>query len=384
MRSGSGIVRTVRYVVPIAAVLAIVAALALVKGTQISTLVKAGRAAEAAGPPPVTVGSGVAREETWDSTLSAVGSVETVKGVALSLEVPGVVSAIRFESGKVVKKGDLLLELEAKVEKAQLAAARARKQLAQQTYDRNRALVETGTLAAAQLDSDEASLETATADIGALEAQIARKTLRAPFDGKLGIRAVNLGQYLAPGTMVTVLETADTQYVDFTRPQDRLGEVAAGTAVRITLEGQPGPPLDGTISAIDPTVDPVTRALRLRASAPDPAKSLRPGMFVRVEVVLPKKQQVVVVPLTAVMRATYGDSVFVIEPAPSGQPGKIARQQFVRTGEARGDFVAIEEGVAPGQQVVVAGGFKLKNGARVTIDDSDQPTPSIAPKVENR
>lgn len=372
-----------RPVVPVVGVLAVVAGLALIKAKQISTLVHFGKAAEAAGPPPESVGSSIARADTWETTIPATGSVESFKGVALSLEVAGTVSAIRFESGATVKKGDILVELESKVERAQLASANARRQLAAETLARNEKLVATGTLAAAQLDTDQAVMKSATSDIAALEAQIARKTLRAPFDGKLGIRAINLGQYLAAGTLVTDIETPEAQYVDFTLPQARLAEVSVGTPVRFTVEGGKEP-IAGTVSAIDPTVNPVTRSLKLRASAPAAGNRLRPGMFVQVAVVLPEKRKVVAIPATALVRASYGNSVFVVEPAPNGKAGKVARQKFVRSGEMRGDFIAIDTGLADGEEVVIAGAFKLRNGMPVAIDNSVAPASSLAPMPENR
>jgi len=359
-------------------VLVIIGALAFVKAAQIGKLMRAGKAAEAAGPPPEVVATAIAGDETWESTLTAVGSVETAKGVTLSVEVPGVVSAIRFESGAMVNKGDVLLELEANVEKSQLAAATARRKLAASNLARNEQLLATGTLAGAQLDSDRAALKTADADAAALQAQIARKTLRAPFSGKLGIRAVNLGQYLSPGTTVTALETTETQYVDFTLPQRHLAAVTIGNPVRIEVGKET---VDGAITAIDPTIDPITRSLRLRANTPDQEKKLRPGMFVAVAVVLPTKRKVVAVPVTAIVHASYGDSLFVVEP---GTSGKIARQQFVRTSDTRGDFVAVDEGLKIGEEVVVAGAFKLRNGAPVAVNNDVKPAASAAPKPENR
>lgn len=368
-----------RALIPIAIVLVIIGALAFVKAAQIGRLMKAGKAAEAAGPPPEVVATAVATEATWETTLPAIGSVETAKGVTLSVEVPGVVSALRFESGATVKKGDVLLELESNVERSQLAAAQARKKLAEQNLARNKQLVATGSMAGAQLENDEATLKSATADAAALQAIISRKTLTAPFAGKLGIRAVNVGQYLSPGTTITTLETTDTQFVDFTLPQQHLAEVAIGNPVRIGLAGAT---VDGSITAIDPTVDPATRSLKLRAEVPDPEKKLRPGMFAEVSVVLPTKRAVISVPVTAIVHASYGDSVFVVEPGKDGK--KIARQQFVRTGETRGDFVSIEQGLKPGQEVVVAGAFKLRNNAPITVDNSVKPATSVAPQPENR
>jgi membrane fusion protein (multidrug efflux system) len=218
--------------------------------------------------------------------------------------------------------------------------------------------------------------------------------VRAPFSGRLGIRQVNLGQYLNSGTPIAVLESADSVFVDFTLPQQRLASVAIGTAVRVTVGGAGNPPMAGTVSAIDPTVDSMTRSIKLRASIPDKEGKLLPGMFTNVEVLLPEKQDVVALPATALIHASYGDSVFIVEDKrqdtgyvpsdPSGKPVKVGRQQFVRVGPARGDFVAILQGVKPGQEVVTAGAFKLRNGASIAINNDVQPTPELAPHPENR
>jgi membrane fusion protein (multidrug efflux system) len=374
----------VRYVLPIVAVIALVGGLVAVKAKQIGMLIKAGQAAQVAGPPPEIVSSGTAKSDAWENTIPAVGSIETAKGVTISNDAPGVVTAIKFESGATVKQGDVLVQLDANVEAAQLASATTRRTLAASTLKRNQGLVAAGTLAAATLETDEAALHSAEADVAALQAQIARKVVRAPFAGKLGIRSVNLGQYLNPGTALTTLQASDSDYVDFTLPQQRLGDVSVGTKVRLTLGEDQKLTIEGTIAAIDPSVDPVTRAIKLRATTAKNEK-LRPGMFVNVAVLLPTKQTVVAVPATAVIHAPYGDSVFVLEdkPGPDGAPAKFARQQFVRTGEARGDFVAIADGLKGGEEVVVAGAFKLRNGTRVVINNDVKPNPSLTPKVEN-
>jgi membrane fusion protein (multidrug efflux system) len=375
-----------RFVAPVAIALILVAVLAFVKMKQIDVLIRAGKAAQTAGPPPEMVSTAPAKKETWEAVLPSVGSIETAKGVTLSNDAPGVVSAIKFESGQRVKKGDVLVQLDANVEGAQLASAKARKHLAESTLTRNKALVAAGTLAGSTLDSDEAALKTADADIAQLEAQIARKIVRAPFAGTLGIRNVNLGQYLNPGTPLTVLQADEAQFIDFTLPQEHLGEVSVGMPVRITIDGPTPTTIDGTIAAIDPTIDPVTRSIKLRSTASKGGDQLRPGMFVNVAVVLPQKRDVVSVPATAVVHAAYGDSVFIVEdkPGAEGQNVKVARQQFVRAGESRGDFVAIEEGVQADQQIVVAGAFKLRNGSAVTVNNTDvQLSPKLNPTPEN-
>jgi membrane fusion protein, multidrug efflux system len=244
------------------------------------------------------------------------------------------------------------------------------------------------------MDAAESELKTASTEYNAIQAQIERKVVRAPFTGRLGIRDVNLGQYLNPGTPITVLESQGAVFVDFTLPQQELSKVSVGMPVRLKLEGAQGKELQGEIAAVDPTINNVSRAIQLRASVPNDTDKLRPGMFVNVSVILPAKKQLVIVPTTAVVHASYGDSVFIVEDKKPGSPGmaktqdgklvKIARQQFVRGGEARGDFVAILEGVKPGQPVVSAGAFKLRNGVPIVINNAVKPEPKLNPRPENR
>ncbi|HEX9105383.1 MAG TPA: efflux RND transporter periplasmic adaptor subunit [Polyangia bacterium] len=379
-----------RYLIPFFVLVAIVAGLGGVKLRQIQTLLHAGETAQKLGPPPEVVGTAVAAEDSWEGTIAAVGTVAAVRGVAVSNDSPGVVSAIHFESGQVVHAGQVLVELDTSVERAQLASAEARKQLADLSAGRSRALAEREAQSKAQLDADEAQLKTSSADFGALKAQIDRKTVRAPFAGRLGIRAVNLGQYLQPGTPVTVLESLGSVYVDFTVPQQYLPDVKTGTPVRVALTGSgasgTGSLLDGVIGAVDPTIDATSRTIKLRASVPNNKDRLRPGMFVNVEVVRGAKSRVVTAPLTAIVHASYGDSVFVVEPRQdeaTGKATKVARQQFVRVGPARGDYVAILDGVKPGQELVTGGAFKLRNGASVIVNNDVKPTPALSPHVDN-
>lgn len=383
-----------RYAAVILGILVLVASLAGVKGAQIATLMAVGKQLESAGPPPESVSASTAREEAWEGTLTAVGSIVAVKGVSVSNEAAGTVSRILFESGGHAREGQELVELDAKVERAQLASARARLALAEVSLRRARALIESRSIAQAEVDASQSARDGAEADVRAIEAQIAHKIVRAPFSGVLGIRAVNLGQYLTPGASVTVLEEIDTVYADFTLPQQRLATVAVGMPVRVALEAVSEPPRAGNIAAIDPTVDPATRNIRLRANVPNQDERLRPGMFVNVTVVLPEQAKVVIVPATAVVHAAYGDSIFIVEDkkdaqgnvvrGADGAPVKVVRQQFVRTGEARGDFVTIREGIAPGQEVVTAGAFKLRNGMSVALKPDMKPAPELAPHPENR
>jgi membrane fusion protein (multidrug efflux system) len=375
-----------RYIIVILGLVALIGGLVAIKGSQIGMLIGMGEAMKKAGPPPEVVGMTLARKQTWESTLNAVASVVSAKGVALSNDAPGVVSAIHFDSGQVVKQGDVLVELDTSVERAQLASLRAKRDLALISSKRSQALATSGAVAQSQVDADESSLKSLTADASALAAQISRKVIRAPFSGKLGIRQVNLGQYLSPGTTVTVLEAAKSAFIDFSLPQQDLALLHNGMKVRALLAGSSEPIADGEISAIDPAVDPMTRTIKVRASLPGVDAQLRPGMFVRVEVVLPEKSEVVAVPQTAIVHASYGDSVFVgvDKPGPDGKPRKVAQQQFVKLGAARGDFVAVANGLSADQEVVTAGAFKLRNGIPLKINNAGAPVPSLDPHPENR
>jgi membrane fusion protein (multidrug efflux system) len=386
--------RYLRYILVVVGVLAVIGALGAIKGAQIRSLIAFGEKAKQSGPPPETVSVATATTQTWERTLPAVGSIASSKGVAVTAEVPGKVTAVRFDSGDTVKAGAVLVELDSSVERAQLKSLLARKQFAQTTVRRSKELREGGAIAAAKLDADESSLDTLEADVMAIRAQIAKKTIRAPFSGRLGIRSVNLGQYLNPGESVSVLESVDGVYVDFTLPQRNLERVAVGMPVRVVADGV-GLAKAGTITAVDPTVDAVTRSIRLRASVNNAdGVELRPGMFVDVAVVLPKERDVVSVPATAIVHAPYGDSVFVVEDKPADDPGmrktkdgavvRVARQQFVKVGEARGDYVAVLEGLESGEQVVMEGAFKLRNGAPVVVGDSVAIAPELDPNPENR
>jgi membrane fusion protein (multidrug efflux system) len=384
--------RLVRYLAVLAGLLLLVGALVLVKGAQIASLMKMGKQMEQAGPPPEAVGSAAARTAMWESGLSAVGSISSLRSVSLSNEVPGVVARILFKSGDVVERGEVLVELDADVERAELASAKAQRDLAVLTATRSRHLAAGEAIPKSQLDEAEAQLRTARSGVASVAAQVERKLVRAPFRGRLGIRLVNEGQYLDPGTAITSLDALGATFVDFTLPQEELPSLRVGLPVRVTIEGAKA--AEGTISAIEPTVDPTTRNVKIRATLPEELGKPRPGMFANVEVIQPKRTSVVTVPATAVVHAAYGDSVFIIEPrkpgapgldrTPDGRPIKVARQQFVRLGAQRGDFVAVTKGVEAGQEVVSAGAFKLRNGAPVVVDNRVQAQPQLHPRPENR
>jgi len=385
--------RLFRVLIVAGGLLLLVLLLGGVKGAQIGSLIGMGKAMQKMGPPPEMVGSTVATGETWETTLSAVGSVSSLRSVNVSNEVPGIVSKIRFESGSIAREGQVLVELDAGVERAQLASAEARRDLAERTAKRSAVLAQGNVISHAQLDEVEAQLRTAHTDTAGLKAAVDRKVVRAPFKGRLGIRAVNPGQYLTPGTTITTLDAIGGTFVDFTLPQEDLALINVGLPVRVTFEGS-AEKAEGTISAIEGTVDPTTRNAKIRATLPEQEAKPRPGMFVNVQVIQPKQQSVVAVPLTAIVHASFGDSVFVIEPkkpgspgmdkTPDGKPVKIARQQFVRLGQTRGDFVAITKGVTAGQEVVSAGAFKLRNNSPVVVDNTVKADAGLDPHPENR
>jgi membrane fusion protein (multidrug efflux system) len=370
-----------RNVGAVLGVLGLLVALGAVKAAEIGKLISFGKKAQAEGPPPEAVGTERAEQQSWEATISDVGTATSSKGVTLSSEAPGIVTRIYFESGDTVKKGAPLIELDTNVERSQLGAAEARREFASINLARTSSLLSSNSIAQAQYDTDETTLDVAKHDVDTLRAQIALKQVRAPFDGQLGIRAVNVGQYLGVGMPITVLERVKPLFVDFTTPQERLPQIAIGMPVRIALASDGSRAREGKIEAIEPTVDIATRSVRVRASVPNDDGAVRPGMFVRVTVLLPKRDDVVVVPTSAIMHASFGDSVFVVEDKP---PNKIARQQFVKTGETRGDFVAVKEGIAPGQEVVSSGAFKLRNGGRVIVNNAGQPKPQLHPNPPNR
>ena len=381
-----------KFFVVMGGVILLLGGLGGVKFTQIKSLMAYGQAAAAAGPPPEVVGTREAKEETWENRLFSVGTIAPVRGVTVSNDAPGVVTAIKFQSGQTARHGQVLVELDSRVERAELASLRAQARLARVSAQRARALFKDSAVPNAQLDSAESALQAASANAASLQAQIDRKIVRAPFDGRLGIRLINLGQYLNPGTPITDLESPSANYVDFTLPQQQLKQLAVGMVVRIN-EGLPGPRAEAAIAAIDPTLDPVTRSGRVRAAVRK-MDGLSPGMFVNVSVILPERRKVTLVAATSLVHASFGDSVFVVEErkddqgavvtTPDGRPARLARQQFVKTGEARGDFAEILEGVKPGQEIVAQGAFKLRNGAPVMANNSVKLEPQLAPRPENR
>ena len=333
--------------------------------------------------PPDTVTTAQAREDTWAPALKAVGSLAAVEGTTLCNELAGTVTKIAFESGARVKKGDLLVQIDVSAEEAQLASAKAGAALADINLKRAQQLRAENSNSQSDLDSADAQAKQAAASVANLASAVAKKTITAPFDGRIGIRTVNLGQYLPAGTAIVSLQSLDPIYVDFTLPQQQLADLAPGLPIHVTTDALPDQTIDGKITAIDPQVDNATRNIQVQATLDNHDEKLRPGMFADVAVELPASNKVLFIPATAVLYSPYGDSVFVVDEAKNptaGQTGKVLRQQFVQLGMTRGDFVAITSGLKAGETVVTTGVFKLRNGGAVVIDNTLAPKVETAPK----
>jgi membrane fusion protein (multidrug efflux system) len=324
----------------------------------------------------------VAHEEQWQSTLTAIGSINPEHGVAVTTDTAGIVREIAFQSGAVVSKGDLLVRLDTSAEEAQLRALEAQVELARLNVDRERTLHSAKMNSQSDLDTAESTLKQTQGNADATRAIIEKKTIRAPFVGRLGIRMANLGQYLDVGKPIVSLQSLSPVYADFSLPQQELGRLKTGMKVRVTTDTYPGRQFEGTLSAINPDLDSSTRSVGLRATFENAEQLLRPGMFARAEVLLPEEQKVLVVPATSVLSAPYGDSVYVIESKPGkdgAKPALTVRQQFVRTGRARGDFLSVETGLKPGERIVSSGVFKLRNGMSVIENNDLTPKNSTTP-----
>ena len=333
--------------------------------------------------PPTTVSSAVVKKEDWAPTLSAIGSVSAVQGAVVSAELGGVVAEINFQSGGVAKKGDVLMRLDSSAEEAQLHTAEADLELAKANLERERDLAARKVVSKQELDTAQSTFGQKQGAVDNMRAFITKKQIRAPFDGMLGIRQVNVGQMINSGQQVVQLTALDRVYVDFALPQQNLPQLAAGYEARVHADSLPGRELKGKVTAINSMVDNVTRNISLQATLDNSAHELRPGMFVKVDVILPEKSKTLVIPGSAVSYAPYGNSVFVIDKKKDPKTGKESqslRQAFVRIGEARGDFVAVTEGLKAGDVVVSTGVFKLRNGMPVVINNDLAPKPQLNPK----
>jgi membrane fusion protein (multidrug efflux system) len=332
--------------------------------------------------PPTTVSSVVVKEEDWAPKLSAVGSVSAVQGAVVSTELGGVVSKIAFENGSTAKKGDLLMQLDTSAEEAQLHSAEADLALARADVERSRDLAARKVISRADSDSAESKFNRLNAVVDQMRSNIRKKTVVAPFDGQLGIRQVNVGQSIDARLPVVQLTALDPVFVDFSLPEQYLSQLSNGLDVNVRVDALPDHDFKGKLTAVNSMVDSVTRNVTAQATLQNPEHTLRPGMFAKVEVVLPTKGKALVIPGSAVSYAPFGDSVYVIEKKKdpkSGKESQVLRQQFVRIGEARGDFVSVTQGLKGGETIVSTGVFKLRNGMTVTINNDLAPKPQEKP-----
>ena len=371
-----------RIAIAVGILLVILGGLGLVKGLQIGRMVAQ---SESFVPPLQTVAAATVAPAQWEHTLAAVGTLEAVQGVMITAEMPGKITRISFSPGARVASGQLLVQQDISEEQARLRAADSQLRLAKKNLERARLLNNEQVITDSILDENEAAFEQAKAERDTIQAIIAKKTIRAPFAGRLGIRHVNLGEVLTPGQEIVSLQSLDPVFVTFALPQQQLARLKPGLRVRARSTIADSEQVTGRITTINPDVDPDTRNVQVQATLQNDKERLRPGMFVQVQVLLPERQPVLTIPATAVLYAPYGDSVFLVESQTdaTGQSSQVLRQHFVQLGEKRGDFVAVASGLKAGQQVVSTGVFKLRNGMPVTIDNSLAPTFEINPQPDN-
>ena len=371
------------WVLGILTLLAVVGGLVGIKAAQIGAMIDAGATFV---PPPEAVTSARAEAVEWQSARNAVGSVLAVQGVTLGAEMSGIVREIGFENGSVAKKGQVLLRLDTTSETAQLTGAQADAELTRLTLARVQSLHAQGANTQADLESARARSVQAEAMAANLRAIIAKKVIRAPFDGRMGLRKVELGQVVSPGNPIASLQSVDPVYVEFLLPQQALSDARLGQKARVRVDVFPQDTWEGVLTTINPEVEVSTRNVRMRATVPNPQGRLLPGMFANVELLAEGKKRVVTIPATAVLFAPYGDSVFLLVEGKdaTGKPSLVAQQRFVRLGERRGDFVEVTSGLTPGETVANNGAFKLRNGATVLVNDALAPKPEAAPQPVDR
>ena len=335
--------------------------------------------------PATAVTTVVAQKETWPSSLTVIGTAAAIHGVTVSADLPGTVDKIHFESGQWVKEGDVLVELDTRQERAQLANVEAQRDLAKINYGRTEQLVKEGVIARAEYDNVTAQQKATEAQVGDIKAAIARKTIRAPFSGMLGIRQANLGQYLAAGQAIVSLQSLNPIYVNFGVPQQETPRVGVGRSIRVISDDLHGAQFNGRINALDSVVNEQTRNIQVQSTFSNPGGKLRPGMFVTVDLPLGAPRDVISLPASAINYAPYGDSVYIVTDMTDqkGHTYKGVRQQVVKIEGTRGDQVAVTSGLNPGEEVVSSGVFRLRNGAPVQVNNKVQPENSPAPKPED-
>jgi membrane fusion protein (multidrug efflux system) len=371
-----------RFIFTIIGLCVIIGVLAGVKAMQIGTLIAAG---ETMRPPPVSIASASVEEAEWDNSISAIGTLEAGQGVMITAEAPGRVDQLMFSGGERVSAGDVLVQQDVSSELSQLEQARSSLNLANSNFRRVSRLYNNNVLSRADFDAAKSQQSSAQAQLDGIQITIDKKQIVAPFDGRLGLSLVDVGQDISAGVSVVSLQALEPMLVNFSLPQQALARVQAGYEIQLTTDATPGRSFSGKINAINTQIDSVTRSVLVQATldAADDADgaALLPGMYASVQVLLPQKTPVLTVPATAVSFATYGDSVFVIEEGDAG--ALTARQQFVQLGDRRGDFVAITKGLEAGQRVVSDGVFKLRNGAGIVISEDGKTEPSLTPDPDN-
>jgi membrane fusion protein (multidrug efflux system) len=371
-----------RMLLMLAVMAVLIGGLGFVKFRQIQTAMAQGAAFQ---PPPEAVTTIVAEQAEWPESLQAIGSVAAVQGVDVSADLSGTVERIAFDSGKSVRRGEVLVELDTRQERAQLAAAEAQGDLARANFARMEGLLKDNVISRAEFDAATADQKQTSARMGEIRSAIDRKTIRAPFSGILGIRQVNLGQYLSSGDPIVQLQSLNPIYVNFGVPQQATPHMRVGREVRITSDDLAGTEFTGRITAVDSIVNPETRNIQVQATLSNPAGQLRPGMFVQAHVDLGGAKTVLPIPASSISYAPYGNSIYIVEnmKSPDGKTYRGVRQQFVKFEGSRGDQVGVISGLKPGEEIVTSGVFKLRNGAAIHVNNKVQPGNNPTPKPED-
>ncbi len=371
-----------KIIIAVIGIVVLTGSIAGIKGLQIGKMMGMKR--------PVmveTVTAAVVQKQSWESSLTSVGSLVAVQGVMVSAEMAGKVVQIAFEPGVMVQAGDLLVQQDIAAESAQLRSAEATVALTKLNLERSRKLLAQKTTPQSENDNADAQYKQAVAQADNIRAVIAKKTIRAPFSGVLGIRLINLGQILTAGDAIVSLQALDPVFVNFSLPQQQLTKIKTGLTVRVKTDALPDKFLEGAITAVNPQVEAATRNIMVQGTIQNPELLLRPGMFVTVTLVLPEQLVVLAIPATGVLNAPYSDSVFIVEKAPDNSTaagGTVVRQQFVRLGVRQGDFVTVNAGLKQGDMIVSTGAFKLRNGQAVAVDNTLAPKFELAPTPQDR
>jgi membrane fusion protein (multidrug efflux system) len=371
-----------RMIVVLLLMAGLIGGLGFVKYRQVESAIAAGASFQM---PATSVTTVVAKKETWPSTLSVIGTAAAVQGVTVSADLPGTVDKIHFESGQAVHEGDILVELDIRQERAQLANIEAQRDLAHVQYGRSEELSKAGVISKSEYDNAASQQKATEAQVNEVKAAIARKTIHAPFTGVLGIRQISLGQYLAAGQSIVSLQSINPIYVNFGVPQQDTPKMKIGRSVRVTTADLPGVKFNGRITALDSVINEQTRNIQIQGTLENPGGKLRPGMFLEVELPLGESRDVIPLPASAINYAPSGDSVFVVGDMKDEKTGKTykgVRQQIVKIDGSKGDQVAIISGLNPGDEVVSAGAFRLRNAAPVEVNNSVQPSNNPKPNPE--